>query len=77
MEENSCFVIIKPPPFKSWIRDISSNAGSRMVKIGFHYYIQGLIVEGHATSVTVNRQNVKQISGHSDWRGICVFDVTS
>eukprot|EP00971_Amphidinium_carterae_P183359 3639358-Amphidinium_carterae.1 len=27
-----------------------------------HYYIQKLIVEGHATAVTVNRQKVKQIS---------------
>eukprot|EP00971_Amphidinium_carterae_P141061 2795464-Amphidinium_carterae.2 len=61
MEENSCFALVKPPPFKPWIRDISSNAGSRKVKAGRHYFIHGLIIEGHATSVTVHRKKVKQI----------------
>eukprot|EP00971_Amphidinium_carterae_P257399 5109814-Amphidinium_carterae.1 len=41
--ENSCFVTVKPPPFKSW-----------MVKSGRHYYIHVCIVEDHATSVTVS-----------------------
>eukprot|EP00971_Amphidinium_carterae_P240472 4773864-Amphidinium_carterae.1 len=76
MEENSCFAIVKPPPCRSWIRDLSSNAGSRMVKIGRHYYIHGLIIEGHATSITVNRQKVKQHIFQSDWRGICVADAS-
>eukprot|EP00971_Amphidinium_carterae_P352154 6492454-Amphidinium_carterae.3 len=55
MEENSCFAIVKPPPFRSWIRDLrdlNTNAGSCMVKIGRHYYTHGLIIEGHAKSVT-------------------------
>eukprot|EP00971_Amphidinium_carterae_P116728 2312072-Amphidinium_carterae.1 len=77
IEENSCFAIVTPPPFKSWIRDLSSNAGSRMVKIGRHYYIHGLVIEGHATSVTVNRQKVKEHICQSDWRGLCVTTYTS
>eukprot|EP00971_Amphidinium_carterae_P138897 2752827-Amphidinium_carterae.3 len=47
-----------------------------MVEIRCHYYMHGLIIECHATSVTVNRQKVKQYIGHSDWRGICVADAT-
>eukprot|EP00971_Amphidinium_carterae_P097804 1935298-Amphidinium_carterae.1 len=54
---------LKPPPFESWIRDINSNAGSGMVKIGRHYNILVLTVEGHATSAPVNRQNAKQVMG--------------
>eukprot|EP00971_Amphidinium_carterae_P266098 5278628-Amphidinium_carterae.1 len=76
MVENSCFAIVKPPPFMSWIRHISNNVGSRMVKIDHHYYFHGLIVEGHATSVTLNIQKVKQIIGHSHWRCICVSNVS-
>eukprot|EP00971_Amphidinium_carterae_P258793 5136365-Amphidinium_carterae.1 len=38
-----------------------------MVKIGRHYYIHGLIIEGHATSITINRQKVKEHICQSDW----------
>eukprot|EP00971_Amphidinium_carterae_P241306 4791281-Amphidinium_carterae.1 len=54
------------------LRSQQHNAGLCMVKVGRHYYIHGRVVEGHATSVTVNRQNAKQITGRSDWRGIFV-----
>eukprot|EP00971_Amphidinium_carterae_P051603 1015711-Amphidinium_carterae.4 len=44
-----------------------NHGGELMVKIGPRYYILGLILKGHANSVTVNRQNVKEITGQSDW----------
>eukprot|EP00971_Amphidinium_carterae_P274612 5449438-Amphidinium_carterae.1 len=57
MADNSCFAIVKPPVFKSCIRDLSSNAGSNMVKIGRHYYTHRLIIEGHTGEASVSQMH--------------------
>eukprot|EP00971_Amphidinium_carterae_P251642 4995521-Amphidinium_carterae.1 len=37
---------------------------------------QRWVTHGHATSITVNRQKVKEHICQSDWRGICVADAS-
>eukprot|EP00971_Amphidinium_carterae_P110269 2184715-Amphidinium_carterae.1 len=49
-------MIFYHPSTTSWIQDLDSSAGSRVVKISCHYCTQELIVRAHADSITLGRQ---------------------
>eukprot|EP00971_Amphidinium_carterae_P133958 2654629-Amphidinium_carterae.1 len=55
MEENQCYAIVKPPPHKSWIMSLHSEHGARMIKIGKHYYIHSVVMDGFINNVQMSR----------------------
>eukprot|EP00971_Amphidinium_carterae_P204421 4056628-Amphidinium_carterae.1 len=58
MEENQCYAVVKPPPHKSWIMSLHSSHGARMVKIGKHYYILSLVMDGFINKVQISRSQI-------------------
>eukprot|EP00971_Amphidinium_carterae_P223962 4444125-Amphidinium_carterae.1 len=58
MEENQCYAIAKPPPHKSWIMNLHSNHGARMIKIGKHYYIHSLVMVGFVNKLQISRSQI-------------------
>eukprot|EP00971_Amphidinium_carterae_P139990 2773850-Amphidinium_carterae.2 len=65
MEENQCYAVVKPPPYKSWIMSLRSAHGARMVKIGKHYYIHSLVMDGFINKVQISRSQINtSLYGH-------------
>eukprot|EP00971_Amphidinium_carterae_P008096 160322-Amphidinium_carterae.1 len=76
MEENQCYAILKPPPHKSWIMSLHSAHGATMVKIGKHFYIHSLVMDGFINKLQISRSQINA-SLSSESYGICGSDMTT
>eukprot|EP00971_Amphidinium_carterae_P211852 4204110-Amphidinium_carterae.1 len=77
MEENQCYAIVKPPHHKSWIMSLHSDHGARMVKIGKHYYIHSVVMDGFINKVQISRSQVNAAFPKEAFNGICGSDLLS
>eukprot|EP00971_Amphidinium_carterae_P316957 6301052-Amphidinium_carterae.1 len=75
MEENQCYAVVKPPPHKSWTMSLHSAHGARVVKIGKHYYIHSLVINGFINKVQINRSQITASWSSESHNGICGSDM--
>eukprot|EP00971_Amphidinium_carterae_P251390 4990234-Amphidinium_carterae.1 len=56
--------------------NLHSNHGARMIKIGKHYYIHSLVMDGFINKVQISRSQINA-SLSSESCGICGSDITT
>eukprot|EP00971_Amphidinium_carterae_P025718 507393-Amphidinium_carterae.1 len=66
MEENQCYAIVKPPLHKSWVMSLHSEHGARMIKIGKHYYILSVLMDGFINKVQISGKSSDLLSHEED-----------
>eukprot|EP00971_Amphidinium_carterae_P118949 2356661-Amphidinium_carterae.1 len=77
MVENQCYAVVKPPPHKSWIMSLHSAHGARMAKIGKHYYIHSLVMDGFINKVQISRSQINASLSSESHNGICGSDMVT
>eukprot|EP00971_Amphidinium_carterae_P314694 6255432-Amphidinium_carterae.1 len=62
---------------KAWIMCLHSARGARMVKIGKHFYIHSLVMDGFIHKVQTNRSQINASLPSESYNGICGSDMTT
>eukprot|EP00971_Amphidinium_carterae_P130738 2589785-Amphidinium_carterae.1 len=77
MEENQCYADVKPPLHKSWIMSLHSAHGTAMVKIGKHYYIHSLLLDGFVNKVQLSKSQINASLQNESHNGFCGSDMVT